>query len=83
VMKEKLKMIKAALREWLQNHTHNIPSKISKLKEWISELDEKGEDSLLGEEKVDELHGLYEELHSLSRIHSSICWQQSRLNWLR
>jgi len=30
-----------------------------------------------------ELHGLSVELHSLSRIHSSICWQQSRVNWLR
>jgi hypothetical protein len=32
---------------------------------------------------VEELHSLSDELHSLSRIHSSICWQQSRLNWLR
>jgi len=28
------------------------------------------------------LHGLYEELQYLSRVHSSICWQQSRLLWL-
>jgi len=83
VMKEKLKMIKTALREWHQNHTINIPSKISKLKERIFVLDEKGEVSSLREEEVEELHGLSKELHSLSRIHSSISWQQYRLNWLQ
>jgi hypothetical protein len=82
-MKEKLKMVKLALREWHQNHTYNIPSKISNMKERISVLDEKWEVSSLGTEEVEELHGLSEELHSLSRIHSSISWQQSRLNWLR
>jgi len=46
-------------------------------------LDEKGEVSTLGEDEVEELHGLSEELHSLSMIHYSICWQQSRINWLR
>ena len=30
-----------------------------------------------------ELCALTDELHSLSRVHSSICCQQSRLNWLR
>jgi NADH:ubiquinone oxidoreductase subunit len=36
VLKEKLKMIKVALREWHQSHTHNIPGKISSVKERIS-----------------------------------------------
>jgi hypothetical protein len=46
-------------------------------------LDEKGELSSLREEKVEELHGLSSELHSLPRMHSSICWQQSHFNWLQ
>ena len=33
--------------------------------------------------EVEELHGLFEELFSLSRINTSICWQRSRLQWLR
>jgi hypothetical protein len=49
----------------------------------MAELDEKGEHSFLGDDEVEELHDLSEELHSLSRIHSSICWQQSRIRWLR
>jgi len=53
--------------------SHNIPSKISKRKDMISVLDEKWDDSFLGEEEVEELHGLSEELQSLSRIHYSIC----------
>jgi len=35
------------------------------------------------EEKVEELHGYTEDLFSLSRINSSICWQQSWMQWLR
>lgn len=30
-----------------------------------------------------ELHCLSTELHSLTHIHTSISWQQSRLQWLR
>ena len=32
---------------------------------------------------MEELHGLTEDLFSFSRINSSICWQQSRDQWLR
>jgi len=76
-------MIKVALREWHQTHYQNIPARISSVKGCISVLDEKGELSILGEEEVEELHSLSAEIHSLSRIQSSICWQQSRLKWLR
>lgn len=82
VMIEKFKMIKAALREWHQKHTLNIPDKILTVKNHISVLNEKGELSSLREEEMEELHGLFTKLHSLSRMHSSICWHQSRLNWL-
>lgn len=83
MLKEKLKLIKVALREWHQNHSQNIPSKLENIKGRMAELDEKGEHSFLGDDEVEELHDLSEELHSLSRIHSSICWQQSRIRWLR
>nr|ABD28697.1 hypothetical protein MtrDRAFT_AC149204g1v2 [Medicago truncatula]ABN08490.1 hypothetical protein MtrDRAFT_AC157473g5v2 [Medicago truncatula] len=33
--------------------------------------------------ELDELHGISTDIHSLSRLNTSICWQQSRLNWLR
>jgi len=81
-MKEKFKLINVALKEWHSTHTTNIPGKISQVKDRISMLDEKGEVSVLGEDEVEELHGLTTELHSLYRIDSSISWQQSRLNWL-
>ena len=83
VIKEKLKLIKVALREWHSTHTNYIPTKISQVKDHISVLDEKGEVSSLEEEEVEELHGLTAELHSLSRVNSSIFWQQSHLNWLQ
>ena len=83
VMQEKLKMIKVALRDWHLNHTQNLVGKITHVKDRISVFNEKGEVSVLADEEVEELHGLYEELHSLSQINASICWQQSRLLWLR
>jgi hypothetical protein len=43
----------------------------------------KGETSILTEGEVEELHGFSDELFSLSRVNSSICWQQSRMQWLR
>jgi len=69
--------------EWHQTHTQNIPTKISTVTGRIATLDAKGEVSTLGEDEVEELHSLSDELRSLSRIHSSITWQQSRVNWLR
>jgi len=38
---------------------------------------------VLSDEEIQELHGLSEELFSLSRANSSICWQQSRVQWLK
>jgi 1,4-alpha-glucan branching enzyme len=46
-------------------------------------LDVKGKTTSLREEEIEELHWLSAELYSLPRMHSSICWQQSRLNWLQ
>jgi len=83
VMKEKFKMIKEALKEWHSNHTNNLPGKIAHVKDRIAVLDDRGVVASLGVEEVEELHRLTDDLHSLSRIHSSMCWQQSRLTWLR
>lgn len=83
MMKEKYKAMKGALKEWHITHTHNFPGRMDSLKERIYSLDSKGENTLLTEEEVEELHGLISDLHSLYRINSSICWQQSRLLWLR
>jgi hypothetical protein len=82
VLKEKLKLIKLALKEWHQHHSKNLPSRISALKDCISIIDLKGETEVLEDEEVEELHGYSEELFSLSRINYSICWQQSRMQWL-
>jgi len=64
VLKEKLKLIKVAL------------------KERQAAIDVKGEDEDLSEEEVAELRGISSNIHSLSCLNTSICWQQSRINWL-
>ncbi|MCH79613.1 cysteine-rich receptor-like protein kinase, partial [Trifolium medium] len=83
VLKEKLKLIKLALKEWHNSHSRNIPGKLASLKERLAALDSKGEDEDLTVDEIDELHSTSSAIHSLSRVNSSICWQQSRLNWLR
>jgi hypothetical protein len=37
----------------------------------------------LCEDEIEELHASSEEMFSLSRLNSSISWQQSRLQWLQ
>jgi len=82
VLKEKLKLIKLALKEWHASNTHNLPTKIVTLKNRQAALDSKGEDVELSEEELGELHGISTDIHSLSRLNTNICLQQSRLNRL-
>jgi len=83
VLKEKLKLMKLALKDWHQRHSQNLPARILTLKDKIASLDLKGESTALSDGEIQELHGLSENLFSLSRINSSICWQQSRVQWFK
>ncbi|CAJ2668643.1 unnamed protein product [Trifolium pratense] len=83
VLKEKLKLIKAGLKEWHKVHTQNLHSRIDNLKARLSALDEKGEEEALSREELVEFHGVSLDIHSLSRLHASISWQQSRSVWLK
>jgi exonuclease III len=83
VLKQKLKMMKASLKEWHSKHFQNLDGRMSEVKNKMAWLDEKGESSALAEEEVNELHDLSVKLHSLSQIQNSMNWQKSRMNWLR
>ncbi|CAJ2674421.1 unnamed protein product [Trifolium pratense] len=83
VLKEKLKRIKTVLKDWHSSHTQNLPSRIESLKDRLAVLDEKGGEEALSEPELAELHGVSMEIHSLSRLNASICWQQSRSRWLK
>ncbi|GAU46944.1 hypothetical protein TSUD_180480 [Trifolium subterraneum] len=83
VLKEKLKRIKLALKEWHATHSQNLPSKIDLLKGRLSALEVKGEEEALSEAELEELHGITSDIHSLSRRSASISWQQSRSLWLK
>ncbi|GAU49673.1 hypothetical protein TSUD_91110 [Trifolium subterraneum] len=82
VLKEKFKMIKSALKEWHQSHAQNLPSRIESLKLQLSALDNKGGDAVLSAVELEEMHEISSDIHSLSRMNASICWQQSRSRWL-
>ncbi|CAJ2627870.1 unnamed protein product [Trifolium pratense] len=83
VLKEKLKWIKTALKDWHSSHTQNLPSRIESLKDRLAVLDVKGGEEVLSDSELAELHGVSSEIHSLSRLNASICWQQSRSRWLK
>ncbi|MCI39580.1 endonuclease/exonuclease/phosphatase family protein, partial [Trifolium medium] len=76
-------MMKVALKEWHKMHVQNVPSRIESLKDRLSSLDQRGEEEDLSEEELVELHGITADIHSLSRLHASISWQQSRSLWLK
>ena len=53
------------------------------MKDRLASLDEKGESMVLSEEECAQMHGVLSDIHSLSRLNTSIGWQQSRVQWLR
>jgi hypothetical protein len=66
VRKEKLKLIKGALKEWHVAHSQNLPSRIDSLKSRLSILDAKGEVEALSEAELEHIHGISADIHSLS-----------------
>jgi hypothetical protein len=64
-------------------HSQNLPGRIDSLKSRLSVLDVKGEADALSEADLEDLHGISSDIHSLSRLNASICWQQSRSTWLK
>lgn len=83
VLREKMKLIKNALKEWHSVYATNLPGKIEVLKNRLSELDEKGEEGGMSTEELEEMRGITHDIHSLSRVSTSISWQQSRTRWLK
>jgi len=71
------------LKDWHLSHASNIPAKLDSLKSRLSSLDGRGEEGVLTPEEMEELRDTTHEIHVLSRVNTSICWQQSRLLWLK
>lgn len=82
-MKDKFKLIKGSLKEWHQQHSQNLEGKMKMVRERISSLDTKGDESALVDDEVTELRELSVNLHSLPRVHSSMSWQKARMTWLQ
>lgn len=83
MIKEKLKLIKVALKEWHSTHAKNLMGKINSLKARLSDFDEKGAVNGLSAEEIDEMRGITHDIHFMSRVNTSISWQQSRLLLLK
>ena len=83
VLKEKFKLIKLALKEWHASQSQNLLAKIASLTDKLVVLDGKGEVEELSVAECDELHDVSTNINSLSKLNTSICWQQGRMQRLR
>jgi len=81
--RKKIKLLKSALKEWHSAHAQNIPGRIDSSKARLSDFDYKAAEDELSVEEIEELRGISNDIHSLSRVNTSISWQQSRLLWLK
>jgi hypothetical protein len=72
-------MMKAVLKECHATNSRNVPNKIASLKDRLLVLYCEGEEEGLTDEDVVELLGVTSNICSLSRMHTIIQWQQSRL----
>jgi len=79
VLKEKLKLIKGSLKVWHHNHTKKLEGRIIELQDRLASLDSKGEEFDLEVDKIEELHSISANLFSLSKINTSMQWQESRI----
>jgi len=46
-------------------------------------FDEKGQSDTLTSEEIEEMRGITHDIHSLSRVNTSISWQQFQLHWFK
>jgi hypothetical protein len=83
VLQQNFKLLKNCLKDWHNQHSHNLQGMIVEVKNKIAALDSKGEVSNLHGEEISELHELSAKLHSLAWTQTSINWQKSRLMWLQ
>jgi hypothetical protein len=67
ILKEKLKLMKGALKERHVAHSKNFPSRIDSLKWRLSALDLKGEGDTLSEAELEDIHDITASIHLLSR----------------
>jgi hypothetical protein len=66
--------MKGALKEWHVVHAQNLSSKIESLKVWMSALDLKGEEDILSEVELEDIHGVTVYIHLLSRLQANNNW---------
>ncbi|GAU36842.1 hypothetical protein TSUD_213660 [Trifolium subterraneum] len=61
----------------------HLDSRIESLQDRLAALDVKGGEEDLSDTEIEELHGVTSDLHSISRLNTNICWQQSRSRWIK
>ncbi|GKU96029.1 hypothetical protein SLEP1_g9310 [Rubroshorea leprosula] len=83
ILKEKLKRLKGALKNWSRNYMVEIDKKISTAEDKIAELDRKGERQRLTVGEVQARKEAFAELSKNVRIKNRMWHQKARRMWLR
>lgn len=83
VLKEKLKLLKTALRSWNSEVFGDMNVLRKKLVLRINELDEKAESEGINEDERSERHKAMMEFWKVSKLNESILYQKSRVRWIK
>ncbi|GKV22646.1 hypothetical protein SLEP1_g32498 [Rubroshorea leprosula] len=82
-LKEKLKKLKGALRNWSKGYEHEVDKNIVNAEDQIARLDLKGEGQQLTEEEIARRRETFVDLWRNMRIKNRMCHQKARRSWLR
>ncbi|GKV46677.1 hypothetical protein SLEP1_g53653 [Rubroshorea leprosula] len=83
ILKEKLKGLKGALKNWSRNYMVEVDKKISTAEDKIAELDKKGERQRLNVREVQARKESFVELSKNVRIKNRMWHQKARRMWLQ
>ncbi|GKV48455.1 hypothetical protein SLEP1_g55268 [Rubroshorea leprosula] len=83
ILKEKLKRMKKALKEWSKNLAEDVDDKFKEAKSVIAEIDEKGESNQLTTEDIERRRNSFMILWKNLRIKERMWQQKSRRMWFK
>jgi hypothetical protein len=83
VLKKKLKALKSKIKVWNKEEYGGMEERVERLVEEIQVLDEKGENGVLSERKVDLQRVKFEELWRILKAKDALVVQRSKSKWLK
>ncbi|KAH1193898.1 hypothetical protein GmHk_19G054826 [Glycine max] len=83
VLKQKLKLLKQAIRQWSLQHGSVTVRKINDLKKQLNDMEAGSNASIISQDEVQLRKSLQEQLWSAALAYESMLRQKSRVKWIR